>query len=52
MKVARLGNQINEKKLAKQCAIHVVSKSFKNKKRTLTYMGIDKWGKEVWEYLD
>lgn len=24
MKVAKLGNQINEKELAKQCAIHVV----------------------------
>ena len=38
--------------VVKNCSIHVVSKSFKNKKRTLTYMGIDKWGKEVWEYLD
>ena len=28
MKIAKLGNQINEKELAKQCAIHVVSKSF------------------------
>ena len=28
MKTAKLGNQINEKELAKQCAINVVSKSF------------------------
>jgi hypothetical protein len=27
MKVAKLGNQINEKELAKQCAINVVSNS-------------------------
>jgi hypothetical protein len=42
----------NNKNTEKQCDIHVVSKSFKNKKRRITYMGIDKWGKEVWEYLD
>jgi hypothetical protein len=28
MKVAKLGNQINEKELAKQCAINIVVKSF------------------------
>lgn len=28
MKIAKLGNQINEKELAKQCAIHVVTCSF------------------------
>ena len=30
MKVAKLGNQINEKELAKQCAIHVVSQAKRN----------------------
>lgn len=40
MKIAKLGNQINEKELAKQCAIHVVGFS---ETEVCGYCDGDKW---------
>jgi hypothetical protein len=41
-----------KKKEDKDKALHIasVSKSLKNKKRKLMYMGRDKWNNEVWEW--
>lgn len=41
MKIAKLGNKINEKELAKQCAMHVVIASVlrpKNSKELITFL--------------
>ena len=42
-------NTDNEKTETEQCTIPSVSKSLKNKKRKLMYMGRDKWNHEVWK---
>jgi hypothetical protein len=42
-------NTDSKKTETEQCTIPNVSKSLKNKKRKLMYMGRDKWNNEVWK---